>query len=288
MEHSHLDQWARWLLHRRHGGDPEELRRTLEYLHPVRDRVLANTNLAAGDTLLDVGCGDGLIAFGALDQVGQSGTVIFSDVSQDLLTHVGALAEQMGVLDRSRFVRAGAEDLGQIADASVDAVTTRSVLIYVVDKLRAFAEFFRVLRPGGRLSIFEPINRFGLGQPAFDASPVQELRDRLWAVIEQIQPAETDPMLDFDERDLLRFAEEAGFPEIHLELQAEIAPAEPRRWETLLNSSGNPKIPTLAEAMRQALTSEEAARYEAHVRPLVEGGHIIKRWATAYLWAVKR
>lgn len=36
------------------------------------------------------------------------------------------------------------------------------MLIYVEDKQRAFDEFFRVLRPGGRLSIYEPINRFGM------------------------------------------------------------------------------------------------------------------------------
>jgi ubiquinone/menaquinone biosynthesis C-methylase UbiE len=44
--------------------------------------------------------------------------------------------------------------------ASVDVVTTRSVLIYVKDRARAFAEFARVLRPGGRTSLYEPINRF--------------------------------------------------------------------------------------------------------------------------------
>lgn len=71
----------------------------------------------------------------------------------------------MGGLDRCRFVRAAAEDLGPIPDASVDVVTTWSVLIYVADKRRAFAEFFRVLKPGGRASLFEPINRFGHGRP---------------------------------------------------------------------------------------------------------------------------
>jgi SAM-dependent methyltransferase len=283
-----LDQWAQWLLHRRHGGDPEELRRALEYLHPVRDKVLNNAMVAPGETLLDVGCGDGLIAFGALERVGEDGAVIFSDISQDLLNHARMLAEQMGVLDRCRFVRTGAEDLATIEDASVDVVTTRSVLIYVADKRRAFAAFFRVLRSGGRLSIFEPINRFGMGKSAHDANPVRELIDRMDAALERLQPSESDPMVDFDERDLLAHAEAAGFAEIHLDYEAEIAPAEPRRWETVLHSSGNPKLPTLAEMMAEIFTPEESARYEAYMRPRVEGGLSTNRWATAYLWAVKR
>lgn len=282
-----LDQWAQWLLHRRHGGDPEELKQALAFLSPIRDRLLDRAGLREGETVLDVGCGDGLIAFAALDRVGPSGTVIFSDISQDLLDHCQHLATEMGVRDRCRFLRASAEDLAAIADGSVDAVTIRSVLIYVVDKSRAFAEVFRVLRPGGRVSLFEPINRFGVGRPSWDAGPIQELRDRVHAVYEALQPLETDPMVDFDERDLLTLAEAAGFREIHLEYRADIEPAEPRRWETVLQSSGNPRVPTLAEAMEQVLSLEEAARYADHLRPIVESGQGVSRGATAELWAIK-
>ena len=79
-------------------------------------------------------------------------------------------------------------------------------------------------------------------------------------------------MLDFDERDLLAFAEATGLREIHLEYRADIEPAEPRRWETVLQSSGNPRVPTLGEVIDQVLTPEEAIRYAAHVRPIVESG----------------
>lgn len=294
------DKWARWLLERRHGGEPEDLEATLNYLYPVRNRVLDNAGIGDGDVVLDVGAGDGLIAFGALERVGSSGAVIFSDVSQELLDHSRLLAEETRVIDRCRFMRAPAEDLGALEDASVDVVTTRSVLIYVEDKRRVFEEFHRVLKPGGRLSIFEPINAFGYPEPphlfwGYDVGAVQDIAGKVRDVIERIMQPVAGSMLGFDERDLLASAQLAGFAEIHLEYRAEIEPASATsddnstdtNWETTLRSSPNPLALTLEEAMQQALTPSEARRFEAHLRPLVERGQRIRREAVAYLWAVK-
>lgn len=288
------DQWAEWLLHRRHGGDPEALRQALEFLYPIRDRVLANAQVREGDVLLDVGCGDGLIAFGALEKVGPAGRVIFSDISQDLLDHSRALAERMGVPDRCEFVRAAAEDLQPIANASVDAVTTRSVLIYVNPKERAFREFRRVLKPGGRLSIFEPINRFNeprsssVSYEGFDMTPVLDIYRKIRDFYHGLQPRDSDPMLDFDERDLVDLADGAGFREVRLEYNAEIAPPQrPGKWESVIRRAWNPKVPTLEEAMQQLLTVQEIERYTGYVRPLVASGGGRGRNAYAYLWATK-
>jgi ubiquinone/menaquinone biosynthesis C-methylase UbiE len=286
------DRWAEWLLERRFGGDQAVKEQFLAELADRRERVLDNAALAEGETVLDVGCGDGLIAFGALDR--GAGTVVFSDISSDLLDECRRLAAELGVAERCRFVEAPAEALTPIEDESVDVVTTRSVLIYVADKSSAFGEFRRVLRPGGRISLYEPINRFGTGEMrrrgrymGYDAAPVEQEAAKLRAMNEEIQPLESDPMVDFDERDLLALAEEAGFFPLHLELQAEITASEPRRFETFLNQSGNPKIPTLAEAMDAALTPEERERFIAHLRPQVEGGRSVWRMAHAFLWAEK-
>jgi SAM-dependent methyltransferase len=281
------DEWARWPLHRRHGGDPEKQKAMLADLYPVRDKVLAHAQVAAGDVLLDVGAGDGLIAFGAVPLVGDHGRVIVSDISHDLLQHCQALADQLGVRDRCTFLHASADHLSALAAASVDIVTTRSVLIYVAAKQQALSEFYRVLKPGGRLSLFEPINRFAEGGRPFDVRPIQAVADKVRAVYERMQPRESNPMLNFDERDLLTWVEQAGFDEAHLELRADIAPCQPERWEVALHRSGNPKIPTLAEAMQEALTPAEAEQFIAYVRPRIERGEGTWRMATAYLWAVK-
>ena len=287
-------------MERRHGGDPADLKTTMDFLLPVRDRVLRNATLTGGETLLDVGAGDGLIAFGALKLVGEGGRVVFSDISQYLLDHSRSLARQMGVLDRCEFVRASADDLSALEDASVDGVTTRSVLIFVRHKRQAFEEFHRVLKPGGRLSIYEPINRFNTVNwssesgiyMGHDVTPIKDLAVRVQVIYERIQPRDADPMLDFDERDLLAHCEKTGFGEIHLEYEANITRGNPylsegRNWETLLKTSGNPKIPTLEEAMNEALTAEEIERFTAHLRPLVERNEGKGMSAHAFLRATK-
>jgi hypothetical protein len=94
-------------------------------------------------------------------------------------------------------------------------------------------------------------------------------------------------MLDFDERDLVKLAEGAGFFPIDLELHAYVRASEPWPWDVFLKSSGNPRIPTMGEAMDQALTADERERFTQHLRPLVEEGKGVWRMAQAYLTAVK-
>jgi arsenite methyltransferase len=288
-----LDKWAAWLLHRRDGGDPEQHRKALEHLLPIRDRVLDHATIAPGNTALDVGAGDGLIAFAALDRVGADGHVVMSDVSADLVAHARSMATELGIAERMSFVEARAEDLSAVADDSVDVVTLRSVLIYVDDKASAFQAFHRVLKPGGRISIFEPINNYFPDSPdefwGFDARPVRDLVVKVWAYEGWVESTYADdPMMNFTEKDLVRYAEEAGFRESHVELLVDVQPGTwVVDWDRLLETSPNPNAHTAGEALRGALTDEERARFEKHVRPLVDEGQGLLRSAFAYVWATK-
>lgn len=166
----------------------------------------------------------------------------------------------------------------------------------------AFGEFHRVLKPGGRVSVWEPINRFGRSNfppdgslfAGYDTAPVKDLARRVHEVFARIQPPDTDPLLDFDERDLLSLAEAAGFAEAHLDFEARVAPYgasggdDALDWDSFVRIPGNPLIPSVEEAMAEALTREEAERFAAHLRPLAEEGRGTERWAVARLRAVKR
>jgi arsenite methyltransferase len=289
------DRWSRWLLERRDAGN--ECRRdvVLEHLAGVRDCVLAHAEPLDGATVLDVGTGDGLIGLEALERVGADGRVIFSDISPALLESAREAVAARDALGRAAFVETRAEDLAEIADASVDVATTRSVLIYVADKAQAFSTLHRVLRPGGRISLFEPINRRMFPEPAdrlwgYDVGAIAELADKVKASYVAIRDPASESMIDFDEHDLLRFAENAGFEQLHLECHVDIEPAAQMRatdLQTLLDIAPNPLAPTLREILDAALGGIERDRFLAHFERAVADDMPIRRSAVAYLVARK-
>lgn len=292
------DKWSRWLLETRFGGDEKAAAIALGFLTKVRDRLLDKAGLADGKTVLDVGAGDGLIAFGAVEWVGPTGRVIISDVSEPLLDRARQVADQLGVLSRCTFIKAKAEDLSAIESESVDLVTTRSVLIYVDDKLSAFKEFFRVLKPGARAALFEPIDDHRMKDdstfwqrkfwPAPDAGrgQVADLLARLHAYFEEHRHV-NEAMVNFNERDLLRWCIEAGFAGVHTELDLDAGPMPPMKWETMVNMAANPLVPSMAEIMQKIFSDEERARVETYLRPHVERGGGPRRQQGSYTWAFK-
>jgi hypothetical protein len=169
----------------------------------------------------------------------------------------------------------------------VDIVTTRSVLIFVQEKERALSEFFRVLRPEGRLSIFEPINRLNRFRRTYDAGKFADLDARVQRVFEELQPLASDPMFNFDDRDLVMLAEDAGFADVRLTLEVRVFTPEPQSWESWANVAWNPKLPTLSEAVAASLSPAEAELYVRHMRTAVEQGVGRRRMARAWLVGTK-
>lgn len=289
------DVWARWLLGDRHAGDEALKARIDADVGRYIDRVLDGAGLAPGMTLLDLGAGDGGLALRALDRLGATGRVILTDVSQPLLDHARARLGAAG--SRAVFLRLAADRLTPITERSVDAVTSRAVLAYVGDRPAAFAEAFRVLKPGGTLSIAEPVfrdeaelarllaARVEAGGGALD--PLLPLYARWKAAQFPSTPDSiaSTPITSFGERDLLALAQQAGFTDLHLSFCIDVRPAPPQSWASYTGTSPHPLAPSLATIMAREFSADERALLESTLRPAVEAGGLPQTDRIAYLTA---
>lgn len=128
-------------------GVPE---RALESFAGVGCPFIAGVILE-GHHVLDVGSGSGTDALISARLVGPGGKVYCLDMTAGMRAKLEQVAAESGLTNIE--VIAGEAESIPLPDAAVDVVTTNGVLNLVPDKERAFAEIFRLLKPGGRLQI---------------------------------------------------------------------------------------------------------------------------------------
>jgi arsenite methyltransferase len=290
------DVWSEWLLHRRHADDPQWEKAVQQSMARYADRVLDHARLSPRMQLVDVGTGDGLVAFRAIERIGATLGVRMTDISERMLRHAEERAVELGVRRQCVFLHCSADRLDGIADETADVVTTRAVLAYVSDKKSALREFLRVLKPGGRISLAEPIfqdDAFSTqalktlleSRPAGALHPFMPLLHR-WKVAQFPDTAEDirkSPIANYSERDLIRMAQGLGFEELHLELHIDVIPAPIPNWQAFLKSSPHPLAPPLSRILAEQFSAEERKLFEAIMRPVVEDPRTVATDRIAYL-----
>jgi SAM-dependent methyltransferase len=108
--------------------------------------------LQAGEVVLDIGSGGGIDVILAARRVGPTGRAIGLDILEEMGDRARAHAAEAGVDGWTEFLQGEMEAI-PLPDDSVDVVISNGVLNLSARKSRALAEIFRVLRPGGRVSI---------------------------------------------------------------------------------------------------------------------------------------
>lgn len=149
-----------------------------------------------GDRVLDVGSGSGTDSLIAAELVGPSGKVFALDMTAAMLEKLRRNVALAGA-SNVEPMEGNAESI-PLADASVDVVTSNGVLNLVPDKPSAFAEIYRVLRPGGHVQIADIV----VSQPVSEKA---RSNPKLWA--ECVVGAVV-------EQDYLELFRQAGFVDI--------------------------------------------------------------------------
>jgi arsenite methyltransferase len=176
---------------------------------------LEHLELAAGETMLDLGSGAGIDALIASRQVGAEGLVIGVDMTPEMLSAARANATAAGADNVD--IREGRLENLPVDDATVDAVTSNCVINLVPDKSAVFHEISRVLRPGGRLVISDIV---------LDGALPAEVRENVLAYVGCVSGAE--------QRDVyFRMLADAGLGDVEvikdvdfLEMTEKASPAE--------------------------------------------------------------
>jgi len=125
------------------------------WLDRVVCRVIDRARIARGEAVVDLGAGTGLVTVRAARAAGPSGTVVAVDASPDCLERLERDCAGMGLVNVSAVT--GRLERLPLESSKFDVAVCRSALCYCVDLTGALSEMSRVLVPGGRFSVFEPL-----------------------------------------------------------------------------------------------------------------------------------
>jgi SAM-dependent methyltransferase len=249
----------------------------------IRERVLDGARVGPNTTVVDVGAGTGLLTLGAVERVPPDGTIFAVDPSVDSLDEIRRISTYGGV-----YYLIGEAAVLPLPDACADAVVTRSVLIHVEDLASVAGEFARVLRPGGRASLFEPVGRKGTyAADVIDWSGLGELGDRVRVESREFIE-EHDPLSRFDDDVLVEFLATNGFEQVERDLEEWDTSWEvtPEAVEIRMNAIAAPGQPSTKGRWVSSFGPEAAERVLAHVKSLA-GTRAETRVVTAHVTAVR-
>jgi ubiquinone/menaquinone biosynthesis C-methylase UbiE len=199
----------------------------------MAERLVELADVNAGERVLDVACGTGIVARAAARRVGSSGQVVGIDVNEGML----AVARRVSSSLRPAIDwRQGDAAALPLADGGFDAVLCEQAFQFFPDRPKVLREMRRVLVPRGRavLAVLRPL-RFS---PAY--VPVAEALAR--HVGPEAGAMMRSPFPDWDREQLRAMVREGGFSDVHVRVDV-----------------GQVRYPSAAELLRQEAASSPLA-----------------------------
>lgn len=220
---------------------------------PLAAGLVDAAALRAGERVLDMACGTGVVARLAAERVGADGVVTGVDVNQGMLA-VARSAPARGAAIEWHEADAAATGL---PDAAYDAALCQLGLQFFADRPAALRELRRLLAHGGRIVVNVP----GSTPPMFDIlgralgeHVSHEAAGFVATVFSLTGAAELDRLLDG-----------AGFDEISVSRRTEtlrLPPPTDFLWQYLLSTPLAEGVAGLDERARTALTRDVVSQWE--------------------------
>ncbi|MEI7474554.1 MAG: methyltransferase domain-containing protein [bacterium] len=278
--------WTEWLKKSRFSYMTEEQKeQTLRWLLIVKDKVLANAKIKPTDIVIDIGTGTGLLAFGAMETVKDTGKIIAMDVSEDCVEECLKIAKECDI-----NLETLVSDIYNIKlnDNFVDVAVMRSVLVHVPDKQKSFAEIYRILKPQGHLSFFEPVVSSNTKYYELISHNIKNY-DKFKEVELQIMNDQESPLTNFTAETLLAHMEEAGFKNINLETAEEksIYTVKAEMVEPWFNTPTSPGNPSLKDKLSKYFNDNEVNEFIENIKQDLDGKEITVKMVSVYGYAEK-
>ena len=281
--------WTQWLKQNRFAGQTQEMiEQTTKWLEAVRDVILVYAEIMQHETVIDIGCGTGLLAFKVLEMQNCKGKVIFSDKFQDCLDDCKKILDESGVTVGYEMLLSPCEHIA-LPESSVHKALMRSVLVHIVHKQPAISEIYRILKPGGKFCAFEPIIRSNTRYwEILDPMYIEKYED-FKRVENEIMENPLDSLCNFDENTLKTNLEIAGFsiPDVKLQQVASKYVVQAGMVTEWFNNPPSPGQPSTKERYLKYFDEETVNKYMLDVQNYLTDREISLKTNAVFINATK-
>ena len=281
--------WTQWLKKTRFAGQtPEMIEQTTKWLEAVRDVVLVYAEIQPHETVIDIGCGTGLLAFKVLELQEGKGNVIFSDMFQDCLDDCKKFLEEQGIKEGYEFLKCPAEHIA-LPMSTVHKALMRSVLVHIVNKQPVINEIYRILKPAGKFCAFEPIIRSNTRfWEILDPAHIDKYED-FKRVENEIMDNPMDSLCNFDENTIKTNLEIAGFsdPDVKLQEVSSGYVVQPNMVHEWFSNPPSPAQPSAKERFLKYFDYPTVEKYIMQIDEYLVGKHISLKTKAIFINATK-
>lgn len=283
------ENWSQWLKQNRFAGQtPEMIEQTTKWLEAVRDVILVYAEIQPHETVLDIGTGEGLLAFKALEMQNCKGNVIFSDKFNDCLLNCQRILDKSCVTEGYQMLLCPCEHIA-LPESTVHKALMRSVLVHIVNKQPAINEIYRVLKPGGKFCAFEPIIRSNTRYwEILDPAHIDKYND-FKKVENELMENPLDSLCNFDQNTLKINLEIAGFsiPEVKLQEVKSSYVVQDGMVEKWFNNPPSPEQPTTKERYLKYFDEATVDKFISDAQKYLTGREINLKTNAVFINATK-